>query len=1014
MGLNIFDLYTKNIGFIYNKQYNFRTNLGGLATLIIIGVLALFSYSLIKNMIDRSIPEFITDELDNFRQENNLLLPKPTLVNGVYELPALNITNSKKEYSAPAYFSLVLRDISSNKIIKIDPSFLKIEVKYIVDTPGLKLKETLIDYDLCSGYGPIPQETFNYLMLNSSYCIFGDFVISNFDLINEERKYIDLIIRKCSQESVTDSNIQCKTNSEITKLLSSSSLEFFFVSTQVNSTSFDNPVINQIQSRYHNSIPNTFKYHNFQVEVNTLNSYNGYLPPYLQASPLEYTFTELIENESVVRNTNDGSNKNKVFEVVISSSTSKKIYRRYYLNVIDQLASLGGFFYIIFSILFFFIFYFVKLRYDEALANAFYKIINPKYNFIVSLSYEKFLQFQYNRLIKKFLMNNKDKLTDYFNSDIIFRQVNKLKTSSKGVPIPEETKTHEKEKSTSRLNLDNIINEKTELSNNEGLMSSSTHNAMEMYFTLNRIENIFDITFEKRLEMIRNIKDRQNSIKYYISPITLKRTDTRKRDSHMTSIKQDEKKIDPYSDYLKKRADKKKNNQNNSQIEGSFKKQGNNINSFNQVTDLKYGNENNNIKIKDKINQSPVDFDNLANIDFFTEFYKNHPSNAKYVKCNVIYSLLKYECFNNLVFSNVELVLLTLCCCCFRKSKENELKNSISSVVEDNMNDKTEIKEVNKRASNRVITKKEESNDKVKLNENNDDNLEENGLIKNLKNKKILLECSKNTLDIDFDITKILSSIDEFETFKECYFDSNQVSLFNSSTSPVITYESIVDDHVIDKDDFEKIILLEKVLDHMFKRGEITRIEHNLLYLMGGWKELVNKLDVVIYNSKVIENQEIERDKIVNLEKIELELKNQYDVYDSEQSVLETEEKKNYKNNKEAQANDNVKEITNEELFKQMEKFNNNQMHKRVESLANKDDSNSGIKENQSVLRRQNDSDNKSNVTEIVDDDNINQSNNFDSHNSSKDSEGSNKQHSLIQEENKNHSKSKSRSSFKL
>lgn len=1001
MSIKLLDLYSKPIGFLFHKQFNFRTSIGGILTLFIVGLLALLFFNFINNMIDRSLPTIFTDIDDNFKREINLLMKKPS--------PSENSTNQdynlaedKKYNSASAYFSLLIRNTSSNKVIPIDQSYFTIDGYFIVNEKNKLSNVTKLDSLFCSGYGPVSSSEFEYMMLNNSYCFYGnDLKLSNFKLVNEKKGFLQMTIRKCGTgtSQLSNNTIKCKSDTEINNILRSLSFEFIYLSTSINSTNYENPISFQIETRFYNPIVDYYKEMYLNIEVNKLESYNLFLPSYLQKPTVEYVFSEIVESSSSVKNsTLRQVNNGKILDVIISSSTLKRTYRRYYLNIIDIIASIGGSFYVIYALFYIILISYVDLRYIEKLVNSFYKVINPKYDNILSLSFEKFLHFHYNRLMNLFITKNKQRIISFLKTKNMFHQ--SADTNNK--PLTDNLTNKIKEESKKSLPVQvgnpNVEIQSNDLGNTENLMDVSDYNHLEMYFTLNRIENIFGFNFENRLNEIYSIAKNTDRVEYYSNPL-----EPQKKMSYMKKTYENNgNNINPLDDYINKRNEKeeRKKNQNgfildtktrishlkNLSImskEGKDEKDGKDVK---DEKDGKEGNEisndnNNYFEDKDIVNNENhilIDENNIESvykklqyIDYYNKFFSDKPSNIIYHKTKMIYNLLKYECFNGLYFSTIEIVTLIFCGCFFKKRKnkndfsEKEQTKSKPSQKQVEMENKQETnrdsREGNKDKESELKNNQNKSYllKKLKLKENIkkgkfDDDTILNGssvsYIEGLNKKITLIDKTSNDLKINFDISNILSSVSDFENFKKCYFNKNQVFLFNSISSPLITYDSEVKDHEIDANDYEKIEDLNKILEEIIIRGEILPIEYSLIMVMGGSKEQVNEFMNEVVNHSINLNEELKKNEYLNSQSIDdQESKknkdNDYEVYDSDQSYVmsnsnkdenkksQVKSKKKLKSKKTKKENEKI--IDEEDFINQMERFNQASNQKKMETNKN-------------------------------------------------------------------------------
>ena len=142
-----------------------------------------------------------------------------------------------------------------------------------------------------------------------------------------------------------------------------------------NSTSYENPVSKGKTSVFHNYIKDNYRFIQFEFQINKYISYNSFLPEYVDFYYSVDKFSRVNLKADIIRSIVPTVNDDMIVNFKFTSSPYMYVYKRYYVNIIDQIAALGGSFYVIYAIALFLIYIFIRFDYYESLSNSFYKII---------------------------------------------------------------------------------------------------------------------------------------------------------------------------------------------------------------------------------------------------------------------------------------------------------------------------------------------------------------------------------------------------------------------------------------------------------------------------------------------------------------------------------------------------------------------------------------------------------------------------------------------------------------
>ena len=936
MNLSNYDFFKQNVTFKYKDSYYYKTTCGGFCSIFLFLILVINLIFLFQIMISRKAPEVVENKY--FIKNRNIYL----ISNENYNNNLNNLKNSISNINNYSYskfsFLIYIRDFYTNTPVEYDSTVLTIEMSQFNHLPNEQPTINIFKNKFCNSFGNISNEEFTRLGFNKSYCIEGSILLSDDKYLNNLSNYFDIKIKKCtnllsnelannnSSEIKQSNNLNCKSDEEIEKYLKKYSFELFYEVNNVDSLSYDNPIISGHKNVFHSYIPNNYRFVHFEMEINKYISYNSFLPDYIDFFYNIIEFPRVSIKSNIIKSSIPNINSDVIANFKFTSSPYQYVYVRHYLNIVDQLGSLGGSIYIIYSLMFLTISLFINYQYINDLLNSFYKLINPKYSNYLNKDFNSFIEYRYNYLIKRFIKVYSKELENYKklsinNKDIDYENHNKfLKKVFIKYNFDNFSTNYRNKKNYNELN--NIITNKEiklnklnynsndlleiepnsiyNLDFNEYLMDKES-NALESYFNLLRIESIFGVTFSER-------------VNYIVDLLSLTSNSTI-IDNNNIKLLSNNKILDVVKHV--------------SSIE--------NINYFELL--LIYLNNINIFNIENVGINLNIDDTDKSNI---VKKNKINSCKIEYSKYLIVYEMLKYECFKNIKYNFIENLLKVIFCnCCFKYNKNKinnnkaEFSNNYISSTNKNINDKSlspnkdnNFKNLNNTFKNVIKNKKSHLNNKNTLDDNNILNIKDekfnmdvndrcnyhnnnkDSYLKNystnLLEKNDLIETSKKLLLIDFDISKIIETIDKFDRFKNCFFDKAQLALFESSMSNIITYEDFDEDNqstsntknknklknnkkeindalnikknksnstnlsesillnnvstnnlckiTYDKASdksrtIQNISNLNKIIDNIIKRGNILPIEHSLFKVMGCWDGILDNLTKNVSNN---------------------------------------------------------------------------------------------------------------------------------------------------------------------
>lgn len=336
------DLYSEPIHFFYRRNKYYKTIWGGILSLItFLALLAYLGY-LFMVMILRQYPIinnkiFVDDE------------PRPVSVayDISYDFPNKTrdwIPDSDIDKRGYWYISFGVRDndpkLAYPPLIKLEDSYLTFAVNQISKINGTLVKNPL-NYALCPKFGQFDPSIFNNLVLNMTYCI-----NDNYDLIgtqgNEGSSWLEVRFTKCAGKPF------CSNRTTLDAWLMNLQLEFYFQNSIINTTAFiPNIVVSAVEEQYWDLVPTFTKIADVELGIDYLDSYDSYLPDFINRS---YNRSYSFMVRSFETQISDLNSQNDILIVNFMPSRTRYATERRYVDILTQLALVGGITSILFSL----------------------------------------------------------------------------------------------------------------------------------------------------------------------------------------------------------------------------------------------------------------------------------------------------------------------------------------------------------------------------------------------------------------------------------------------------------------------------------------------------------------------------------------------------------------------------------------------------------------------------------------------------------------------------------------
>jgi hypothetical protein len=498
------DLYAEPVNFTYRNKNTFKTAFGGFVTHLIVIALLGYFLSLLLQMFKREIP-FLNQT--KFISE----FPEP-----------INITTFKDDENGMSYLANPNQRTASwptslgvrldGSLITLENTNLRIKVYQLTYRNGIIEQKTL-KTKLCDSFGILNQTQFDGLKLDYTYCIDDHFVLSGIQG-DENSSWITI---KYSNETEMIENSEVKIYDNKGKL----QFELYYIVQKIYFDAFDDEVVqNSLEQKYFDNVASFAKIVDCEVGFDELHSYDNYLPDFLNSN---YKYYKALKVRSFLSDLNDIADDNVLLQMNFFSSKVRILNSRRFNDVITQISKMGGLIGIMMSLGFFVSCWFVKFDQEETMMNDFYNVIDPKNNREYKKKFQFFIIDNYNTLMRAYCQKKKlvsyDTNNNEENVDDIVLNKSKLKSTFFDKIFHSKSKNEKsigffgklsKGNDHSRISeFEDIKDFEEDLDDDEGLIDSNDDlkkNILKRFFTLKRIENMFNLSIEERDEMLQTFK----------------------------------------------------------------------------------------------------------------------------------------------------------------------------------------------------------------------------------------------------------------------------------------------------------------------------------------------------------------------------------------------------------------------------------------------------------------------------------------------------------------------------
>jgi len=350
-------------------------------------------------------------------------IPYSNLIAPDIHFQPYNADYDSLNHSNTDLFSISFGIRNNTSLVRIDPSLINLQFYYVErgNYNNISTAKTEIKYQYLESLPPLSKEDFVFLGLKNTISpLINKTLSGTYGDPGSRYLQVDLVI--CS--NVTSNNT-CKTIADINKFINSITFEVF-----VNQRKFDfnnkfMPTYVNLEQYHYNLVTGFRKIVEFKFSINNMRSHDSYWPNFLYDSWTNWYILDMHDPEESVRAFVETDNI--VSTLYLYPAKEYEVIDRRYKSIFEKLYIVGGleeFFMGIGTLL---IYFYIKHRFEESMANDFFNIIDPDNEEMILKDYSIYLKERYlklwdrNEKRKKFSIfsnnSNETTLNKFFNKE---------------------------------------------------------------------------------------------------------------------------------------------------------------------------------------------------------------------------------------------------------------------------------------------------------------------------------------------------------------------------------------------------------------------------------------------------------------------------------------------------------------------------------------------------------------------------------------------------------------------
>lgn len=464
---NHLDLYSVPVNFTYRNYYLFPSICGGIMSIIVELLLLAYLIYLLIDMSEREFPFLGISTLYNDNPPDIRIIEDPSYNSPDITRPEINTAFNNASYW---YLSFGIKD-GLGKFLDLSTD-QKFSLSILNSEYGKTSEE--VKYKKCTkfGNGFVSEDQYNKLKLGETQCINGGYSFGGvYEFQNS--KWVEIQVNlKQSSSDITDHKF-----------------EFYYQSRNLNITNFSKDIsVSIVEEVFWDLLKGKKKVSTLKLAMDVIETNDHFLPRFIyRFYNKQYALTAKGWTDQTVDVDNADGNTLLILRIYLDRLSTRT--ERAFLDFITQFAMVGGLTGILFPVGFLFVFAIRNFKMNESMMNDWYSIVDPKKKATID-PFDEFLMRHYNKLMRRFeerkITNTKKKSED--------ESFNLKGSSTTNELLKDSLYTENKKKILIQLN--------EELNDDEGL-TDPKWNAIEKFFTLKRIEDLFKIAYQDRLKSIK-------------------------------------------------------------------------------------------------------------------------------------------------------------------------------------------------------------------------------------------------------------------------------------------------------------------------------------------------------------------------------------------------------------------------------------------------------------------------------------------------------------------------------
>ncbi|CAI2382333.1 unnamed protein product [Moneuplotes crassus] len=312
-----FDMYPKTISFTFNGEEEFKTLIGGTVSLVIKVVIIMYSYLMLRIMIDRkdtqkSVNTIVTDILN----DNN-----PVFINvSDFQFAVQISVEGDSEF-----------DIRNNEYAAIEL------FQWTKNTTTGELQSTEIKMEECgdSLFKYHNQTEVKFLDIDGYLCpSTRDFYVQG-NSLSEEFLFIEMNVGKCRRDSPPCPD-------DLDEFMSKLRIKIPFVNTYFDFDDYNDPVKTYIDGRFDHGIMNGFMVaHDVFLQKNDAELQDNYFAYQPGGNEKEFVGVDRVDQKLAIQ---DESTDNIVYKIQFVKDAASKSYERSVFSFMEVTGNIGGLF----------------------------------------------------------------------------------------------------------------------------------------------------------------------------------------------------------------------------------------------------------------------------------------------------------------------------------------------------------------------------------------------------------------------------------------------------------------------------------------------------------------------------------------------------------------------------------------------------------------------------------------------------------------------------------------------